>query len=100
MELASDHYGGAAGKEGSRFLHVDLSRGWGPMKVIQWTSGATPTGVSGAPTLATAAKGKTIIEAASDNLAEFVREFRNLQKAARVDHRAIRPTTPTYPEST
>ncbi len=100
MELASDHYGGAAGKEGSRFLHVDLSRGWGPMKVIQWTSGATPTGVSGAPTLATPEKGKTIIEAASDNLAEFVREFRNLQKAERIDHRALRPTTPTYPEST
>lgn len=99
MDEAQDHYGGAAGREGSRFLHVDLIRGWGPMKVIQWTSGATPTGVSGAPTLATVAKGKAVIDAAAENLAAFVREFRALQKLERVDHRAVRPTTPTYPEA-
>src|ERR1043166_2099659 len=45
MELAQDHYGGAAGNEGSRFLHVDLTKGWGPVKVVRWTSSATPTGV-------------------------------------------------------
>ncbi|MDX1931197.1 MAG: creatininase family protein [Capsulimonadales bacterium] len=99
MSLAQDHYGGAAGREGSRFLHVDLTRGWGPMKVVQWTSGATPTGVSGAPTLATAEKGRTTVNGAADNLAAFVGEFRQMRKVERVDHRAVRPATPRYPES-
>ena len=38
MEKASDHYGGAAGAVGSKFLHVDLTRGWGPMKLSAWTA--------------------------------------------------------------
>lgn len=97
MELASDHYGGAAGKEGSRFLSVDLSKGWGPMKLVQWTSSATPTGVSGAPTQATKEKGRALIEAAAEHLVAFCREFRALKKGERVDHRAIRPLTPVYP---
>jgi creatinine amidohydrolase len=97
-DKASDHYGGAAGKEGSRFLHVDLTRGWGPVKLVQWTSSATPTGVSGAPTLATAEKGKAIVDGAARNLVGFVREFRAMEKGARVDHRAVRPATPTLPD--
>lgn len=97
MELAADHYGGAAGKEGSRFLSVDLSKGWGPMKLVQWTSSATPNGVSGAPTLATAEKGRAIIEAAGENLADFLREFRAMEKGARVDHRVRRPRLPQTP---
>jgi creatinine amidohydrolase len=97
MDKASDHYGGAAGKEGSRFLHVDLSKGWGPMKLIQWTSSATPTGVSGAPTLATKEKGRALIEAASDSLVAFIREFREMKKGQRVDHRVVKPELPQLP---
>ena len=97
MDKAADHYGGAVGVDGSKFLYVDLTRGWGPMKVIQWTSGRTPTGVSGAPTLATAEKGRAIVEGASDNLVAFVREFRAMQKDRRVDHRVVRPNLPTLP---
>jgi creatinine amidohydrolase len=95
MDKAADHYGGAAGAEGSRFLHVDLTRGWGPMKVVRWTSTATPTGVSGAPTLATAEKGRIILEGAAQNLLDFVREFKVLPKGERVDHR-LSPLPETY----
>jgi creatinine amidohydrolase/Fe(II)-dependent formamide hydrolase-like protein len=97
MDLASDHYGGAAGVEGSRFTDVDLTKGWGPIKVVQWTSGRSPTGVSGAATMATPEKGRTIVEAATENLLAFVREFRKLEKDARVDHRAVKPNLPTLP---
>jgi creatinine amidohydrolase len=87
MDKAQDHYGGAAGREGSRFLYVDLTKGWGPIKLVRWTSTATPTGVSGAPTLATAEKGRAIVEGAAANLLEFIREFRALPRGDRVDHR-------------
>ena len=97
MDKASDHYGGAAGREGSKFLSVDLTHGWGPMKLVQWTSGATPTGVSGAPTLSTAEKGKVIVDGAAENLVAFIREFRGMEKLTRVDHRAVKPAFPTLP---
>jgi creatinine amidohydrolase len=97
MDRAEDHFGGAAGKEGSKFLRVDLTRGWGPMKLIRWTSVATPNGVSGAPTLATKEKGRAIVEGAAENLLEFVREFKQLPKGERVDHRAVRPDLPRIP---
>jgi creatinine amidohydrolase len=87
MDRAADHHGGAAAPEGSRFVWSDLTRGTGPIKVVQWTSSATPTGVSGAPTLATKEKGKAIVECAAENLLAFTREFRALAKGARVDHR-------------
>ena len=97
MDKASDHYGGAAGKEGSKFLSVDLTRGWGPMKLVQWTSSATPTGTSGAPTLATAEKGKATVDGAAENLVAFVRELRGLVKGTRIDHRAVKPERPALP---
>jgi creatinine amidohydrolase len=97
MELAHDHYGGAAGSEGSKFLHVDLTKGWGPVKVVRWTSTATPTGVSGAPSLATAEKGAAIVNAAGENLLAFSREFRQISKGERVDHRVVKPSLPSLP---
>jgi creatinine amidohydrolase/Fe(II)-dependent formamide hydrolase-like protein len=101
MEKAQDHYGGAAGAAGqgrrSRFLSVDISRGWGAMKVVRWTSSATPNGVSGAPTLATAEKGRVTLEGAIENLVAFIAEFKALEKGQRVDHRAVKPALPTYP---
>lgn len=97
MGKAQDHYGGAAGKQGSKFLSVDLTRGWGPMKLVRWTSSATPNGVTGAPTLATKEKGRAVIEGAAENLLEFIREFRELPKGERVDHRVVKPNLPTLP---
>ena len=97
MAKAQDHYGGAAGKEGSKFLRVDLTKGWGPMKFVNWTSSATPHGVSGAPTLATAEKGEAMMTAVSEDLVAFIREFRSLDKGMRVDHRAVKPDSPTLP---
>ena len=97
MEKAVDHYGGAAGKEGSAFTSVDLTKGWGPVKVVQWTSGATPHGVSGASTLATKEKGQRIVDAAAENLLGFIREFRSMEKAKRTDHRVVKPGLPTLP---
>lgn len=97
MDKAEDHYGGAAGKQGSKFLSVDLTKGWGPMKLIRWTSSATPNGVSGAPTLSTAEKGRAIIEGAADNLAEFIQEFLDMGKGERVDHRVVKPALPQLP---
>jgi hypothetical protein len=67
------------------------------MKLVQWTSGATPTGVSGAPTLSTAEKGKVIVDGAAENLVAFIREFRGMEKLTRVDHRAVKPAFPTLP---
>ena len=97
MDLAQDHFGGAAGSEGSKFLHVDLTKGWGPVKVVRWTSSATPTGVSGAPTLATAAKGEAIVTASGENLLAFAREFKQMYKGDRIDHRVVKPHLPTLP---
>jgi creatinine amidohydrolase len=97
MDKAQDHYGGAAGKEGSRYLSVDLTRGWGPMKLVQWTSSATPNGVSGAPTLANPDKGRVLMESAACHLVAFCREFRQMEKGKRVDHRVVKPNLPEYP---
>ena len=97
MEMATDHFGGAAGADGSKFLHVDLTKGWGPVKVVRWTSSATPTGVSGAPSLSTAEKGRVTVEGAAQNLHEFIREFKNMDKGERVDHRVVKPAMPTLP---
>ena len=67
------------------------------MKLIRWTSSATPNGVSGAPTLSTAEKGRAIIEGAADNLAEFIQEFLSMTKGERVDHRVVKPALPQLP---
>ena len=87
MDKAQDHFGGATGSPGSKFVWVDLTKGWGPIKVVRWTSSATPTGITGAPTLATPAKGRAIVEGAADALVNFIAEFKSMPKGERVDHR-------------
>ena len=87
MERAVDHMGGAAGKEDSKYLYVDLTRGWGPARLVRWTSATTPSGVSGRPTLATEAKGRVTVEAAASNLVDLSRELRLIEYGERVDHR-------------
>ena len=97
MDKAQDHYGGAAGSKGSKYLYVDITKGWGPIKVVKWTSSSTPNGVSGAPTLATAEKGKVLVEAASNHIVAFCREFKNMPDPVRVDHRSVKPSMPKLP---
>ena len=97
MDKAEDYYGGAAGEDGSKYLYVDLAKGWGPIKMIKWTSSSTPNGVSGAPTLATAEKGKAMLDAAADHLVAFCTEFKAMADPVRVDHRAVKPTRPALP---
>jgi creatinine amidohydrolase len=99
MDKAVDHVGGAAGHPRSRFLYSDISKGGGPMMLVRWTSTATPTGVSGAATLATPAKGEAVVEQAASNLLDFIREFRAMEKGERVDHRVAKPTLPTLPST-
>jgi len=70
----------------------------GPIKVVRWTSSTTPTGVSGAPTLATREKGEAIVEGAAENLLAFMREFRALPKGERVDHRVQKPAVQSRPD--
>lgn len=91
MDKAVDELGGATSVSGSRFVRADITRGLGPVKLVQWTSSGTASGVTGAATLATAEKGKAVIEAAAANLVAFCREFRALRRGERVDHRAVRP---------
>ncbi len=97
MDQAQDHYGGASGGSGSQFIGADLTKGWRPMKLVQWTSTATPHGASGAATLATKEKGAAIIEGAAQKLVEFIREFKAMRKGERIDHRAVKPSLPTFP---
>lgn len=97
MDKAEDHYGGASGREGSKFLSIDLAHPFPPMKMVRWTSSATPNGVSGAPTLATKEKGRTVVEGAAENLLAFVRELRAMEKGERVDHRVVKPGIPLLP---
>ena len=97
MDKAQDHYGGAAGATGSDYLYVDLTKGWGPMKMVKWTSASTPHGVSGAPTLATEEKGKVLLHAAANHLVAFCKEFKKMPEPVRVDHRAVKPKRPVLP---
>lgn len=97
MDKAEDHYGGASGVKGSKYLYVDLTKGIGPIKLVKWTSSSTPKGVSGAPTLATPEKGIVLLEAAATHLVDFVKEFKALPNPVRVDHRAVKPERPTLP---
>ena len=97
MDLATDTYGVAAGIEGSKYVWVYLTKGAGPIKLVRWTSGATGTGASGAPTMATAEKGKTLLDAASDHVVTFCREFKALSEITRVDHRSVKPSQPHLP---
>lgn len=97
MDKATDHYGGAPGSHGSKFTRADLTQGWGPIRLIKWTSTSTPNGISGAATKATAEKGRAIFEAGVENLLAFIAEFRALPSPIRVDHRALKPELPRLP---
>ncbi len=48
----------------------------GPLKMMPWWSAISRTGVHGAPTLATAEKGKVLLDAAAEECVAYVRELK------------------------
>ena len=92
MDQAVDVVTDTAAQE-SKYHWVDLF-GAAPVKMDGWTSTYTDDGTQGAPTVATAAKGRALFEEAVGNLVEFAEEFAARRFKARVDHHATAPTIP------
>ena len=57
----------------------------GPLKLMPWWSSFSESGVQGDATRATAAKGGALFEAATEEIAGFVRELRGLPLPERRD---------------
>lgn len=57
----------------------------GPLKLMQWWSSFSESGVQGDASKATAAKGKVLLEAAVEEIAGFVTELRSLPLPQRMD---------------
>jgi creatinine amidohydrolase len=93
MDKAADHnaWYNAGGAKG--FEWADAFGG-GPVKVVDWSSTFVGQGVVGQPTLATADKGRRILEEAASRLVEFVAEFQNRPYRPRVDHHSVPPSSP------
>jgi creatinine amidohydrolase len=68
----------------SDYFYVDWFNGPGSM--MEWWSTLTRNGTMGDPTLATAAKGETLLAAAADELLMVVGEMKHRQIRPRVDH--------------
>ena len=58
----------------------------GSLKLMPWWSSFSESGVQGDATKATAAKGKALFDAATDEIASYVRELRNTSLPRRKDH--------------
>lgn len=69
----------------ARFYWHDLTQS-PPLKMMDWWSRISETGVIGDPTVATAEKGQAWFEAAVEALIALVREFRSFEIRPRVDH--------------
>ena len=78
MEKAKKHIP----QDQDEFIQYDLA-GEGSIAFLEPLSRMSETGVLGDPTVATAEKGKQIVEKAAERLAQFLREFRK---------REVRPT--------
>ncbi len=57
-----------------------------PVRMMEWWSAYTESGVIGDATAATPEKGRAIFEACVEGLAQFLREFRQFQIKPRIDH--------------
>jgi creatinine amidohydrolase len=68
----------------SKYYWHDLAGG-PPVRLVEWWSRISQTGVIGDPTLATKDKGKLWFEATVTNLIEFIREFRGFELRPRHD---------------
>ena len=69
----------------SEFIWQDLTDP-GPIRMMDYWTCFSKSGVNGDPTLATAEKGKFIFEAVVANFVKFVREFKNRTRGERTDH--------------
>jgi creatinine amidohydrolase len=80
-------------EEESPFNWVDLFAA-GPATLVSWTSSYSETGVLGDAELATAEKGRQAYEEAVQQLARFVKWFRNRPADPRRDRHRQPPTMP------
>ncbi len=69
----------------SEFIWQDLTDP-GPIKMMDYWTRFSKSGINGDPTLATAEKGKIIFEAVVNNFIRFAREFKNRPRGERTDH--------------
>lgn len=69
----------------SRWLYRDLQRP-GPVTFMEFFSRFSKTGINGDPTLATAEKGRRVVECVVENLIDLIREFRQRPIPPRVNH--------------
>lgn len=81
MEKASKEIGFAK----SKFHWHDLTQA-SPLKMMNWWSRFSQTGVVGDPTLANADKGERFFEAVVSKLVELIKEFKSWEIKPRVDH--------------
>jgi creatinine amidohydrolase len=68
----------------SEFIWSDLLSP-GPVRMMDWWTRFSKSGVNGDPTLATVEKGRVIFEAVVENFVKFAGEFRNRERGERVD---------------
>ncbi len=68
----------------SDFIWSDLLNP-GPVRMMDWWTRFSKSGVNGDPTLATHDKGRVIFEAVVNNFVKFAREFRHRERGERVD---------------
>lgn len=69
----------------SEFIWQDLTDP-GPIKMMDYWTRFSKSGINGDPTLATAEKGKIIFEAVVNNFVRFAQEFKNRPRGERTDH--------------
>ena len=69
----------------SDFIWNDLTDP-GPVRMMDYWTRFSKSGINGDPTLATAAKGKVIFETVVNNFVKFAREFRDRPRGERVDY--------------
>jgi creatinine amidohydrolase/Fe(II)-dependent formamide hydrolase-like protein len=70
---------------GSEFIWSDLTDP-GPIRMMDYWTRFSKSGVNGDPTLATAEKGRVIFESVVRNFVRFVREFKSRPDGERVDY--------------
>jgi len=80
MDKARKEYGMPA----SDFIWSDLLEP-GPIRLMDWWTTFSKSGINGDPTLATAEKGKLIYEAVVANFVKFAREFKHRPRGERTD---------------
>ncbi len=73
-------------RQRTKYFYEDLLGG-SPIRFTGWRTAQTKTGVGGDPTLATAAKGELIVQAAVDAIIDVAADFKDLHFGDRADLR-------------